>query len=447
MSDAIIIVENLGKKYRLRHQPQLGQYTALRDVIADKFKRLLQHGKSKNGSPPAIEDFWALRDVSFEIKQGDVVGIIGRNGAGKSTLLKILSRITEPTTGSVQLQGRVASLLEVGTGFHNELTGRENVFLNGAILGMSKAEIKRKFDEIVAFAEVDKFLDTPVKRYSSGMFVRLAFAVAAHLEPEILIVDEVLAVGDAEFQRKCLGKMQAVSKGGRTVLFVSHNTTAVRALCTKGIWLDQGRLVEMGTAERVLDAYGSRALAESGDGDFSATALKGDGSVRLISYRVTNGSSGGQLPLTTQDLVIDVNLSVLRPINQPAFGISIINQYGVLLTCINTVEQGRTMPFLPAGPFTMRVRIKSISYLPGKYTASFWVMNPQCHKYAIAENAIVFEVDQSPIYGTSQVDPSFGCVYSDIDFAAVPAEKQNQKIPLPCVPAFSQTCEPVVNLK
>src|SRR5688572_121384 len=217
MSDSIIKVEGLGKKYIIAHE-QVGGYTALRDVISKKAKDLLI---KKGDDLPAKEEFWALKDVNFEIKQGEAVGIIGRNGAGKSTLLKILSRITEPSSGRIEINGRVASLLEVGTGFHPELTGRENIFLNGAILGMSRAEIRRKFDEIVDFSGVEKFLDTPVKRYSSGMYVRLAFAVAAHLEPEILIVDEVLAVGDSEFQKKCLGKMQDVSsKEGRTVLFV-----------------------------------------------------------------------------------------------------------------------------------------------------------------------------------------------------------------------------------
>jgi lipopolysaccharide transport system ATP-binding protein len=424
MTDAIITVEGLGKKYRLRHQAGLRQYVALRDVIADKAKSLFR-SQTSDLRPLTSEDFWALKDVSFEIKQGEVVGIIGRNGAGKSTLLKILSRITEPTTGRVRLRGRVASLLEVGTGFHAELTGRENVFLNGAILGMTRAEIIRKFDEIVAFAEVEKFLDTPVKRYSSGMYVRLAFAVAAHLEPEILIVDEVLAVGDAEFQKKCLGKMEAVSKGGRTVLFVSHNTAAVRALCSRGIWLDRGRVVELGPAGSVIDAYGSRALANIGDGGFAAAALKGDGNVRLISYRVVNGTSGSLVPMTNQDLLIQVTFSVVAPLKQPAYGVSITNQHGVVLTCINTVEQGKTVPQLPAGEFTVCVRIKNISYLPGKYTASFWVMNPQCHKYGLAENAIVFEIGQSPIYGTSQVDHSFGCVYSDIEFTTLPPVKPN----------------------
>lgn len=234
----VIKVENLSKKYILHHQGQ-EHYLALRDVIANKARNILNPNKIKHNQ----EEFWALKDLNFEVKQGDRVGIIGRNGAGKSTLLKILSRITEPTTGKIKLKGRVASLLEVGTGFHPELTGRENIFLNGAILGMSKWEIKKKFDEIVSFAEVEKFLDTPVKRYSSGMYVRLAFSVAAHLEPEILIVDEVLAVGDAQFQKKCLGRIEEVGKEGRTVLFVSHNMNAVEKICNEAIFLKDGMLI------------------------------------------------------------------------------------------------------------------------------------------------------------------------------------------------------------
>src|SRR5438132_2960860 len=254
MSDAIITVENLGKKYSLRHQRN-ERYTALRDVIAEKALGFFKNLKSGNGVSVSKEDFWALKDVSFEVQRGEVVGIIGRNGAGKSTLLKILSRITEPTTGKVRIKGRIASLLEVGTGFHPELTGRENIFLNGAILGMTKAEIKSKFDEIIAFAETEKFLDTPVKRYSSGMYVRLAFAVAAHLEPEILIVDEVLAVGDAEFQKKCLGKMEEVSKGGRTVLFVSHNMQSISTLTTRTFLLDRGQIAAQGPTREVITHY------------------------------------------------------------------------------------------------------------------------------------------------------------------------------------------------
>ena len=256
MSDTVISVENLGKKYLIGHQREEG-YTTLRDTLSNNAKGLLKPFQ-RDKSPvvdPTIEEFWALKDVSFEIKQGEKVGIIGRNGAGKSTLLKILSRIVEPTEGSIRIKGRIASLLEVGTGFHPELTGRENISLNGAILGMSKTEVARKFDEIVAFAEVEKFLDTPVKRYSSGMYVRLAFAVAAHLEPEILIVDEVLAVGDANFQRKCLGKMQDVAEEGRTILFVSHNMESLMRLCDVGILLKNGTVEFAGALDKAASFY------------------------------------------------------------------------------------------------------------------------------------------------------------------------------------------------
>lgn len=244
-------IESLSKKYVISHQRQ-ERYTALRDVMANMIRS--PWSRRSNGTP-TNEDFWALKDISFDVIQGDKVGIIGRNGAGKSTLLKIISRITEPTNGRISIKGRVSSLLEVGTGFHPELTGRENIFLNGAILGMGKAEIKRKFDEIVAFAEVEKFLDTPVKRYSSGMYVRLAFAVAAHLEPEILVVDEVLAVGDIQFQKKCLGKMKSVGQEGRTVLFVSHSMDAISSLCTKGILLESGKMAYAGKAVDAVDRY------------------------------------------------------------------------------------------------------------------------------------------------------------------------------------------------
>jgi lipopolysaccharide transport system ATP-binding protein len=264
MSENAIIVENLSKKYVIGHRHsfsgQKHQYVALRDVIGRELRNFARKAADVARGRQVIqgdeiEQFWALKDVNFEVKQGRVLGIIGRNGAGKSTLLKVLSRITEPTKGRVLLTGRVASLLEVGTGFHPELTGRENVFLNGAVLGMTQWEIRKKFDEIVAFAEVEKFLDTPVKHYSSGMYVRLAFAVAAHLEPEILILDEILAVGDSQFQKKCLGKMGDVSKQGRTVLFVSHNLDAVRNFCNSIIILQEGQLVYGGAVESGVEHY------------------------------------------------------------------------------------------------------------------------------------------------------------------------------------------------
>ncbi|MGC1272202.1 MAG: ABC transporter ATP-binding protein [Planctomycetaceae bacterium] len=264
----IICIEQLGKRYRIRHQANRGGYRRLSEELWNAAKRPFARSSRQSGTavlpieetrPATTEDFWALQDVSFDVQPGEVVGIIGRNGAGKSTLLKILSRITEPTTGRVRLRGRLASLLEVGTGFHPELTGRENIYLNGAVLGMTRAEIKRKFDEIVAFAEVEQFLDTPVKRYSSGMYVRLAFAVAAHLEPEILVVDEVLAVGDAEFQKKCLGKMKDVAGEGRTVLFVSHNMNAIESLCSTALLLQRGRAADFGTnVRRIVTSYLTR---------------------------------------------------------------------------------------------------------------------------------------------------------------------------------------------
>ncbi len=268
--DVVIRADGLGKAYMISHAAGGNErYVALRDVLAGAARRAMgrirdpARGASVSGDS-SVEEFWALRDVNFEVKRGEVVGVIGRNGAGKSTLLKVLSRITEPTRGRVEIRGRLASLLEVGTGFHPELTGRENIFLNGAILGMTRAEIRRKFDEIVAFAEVEKFLDTPVKRYSSGMYVRLAFAVAAHLEPEILVVDEVLSVGDAEFQKKCLGKMQDVSGQGRTVLFVSHDMAAMRFLCPRCILLASGNIDAFGETHTVISEYNrARAAANS----------------------------------------------------------------------------------------------------------------------------------------------------------------------------------------
>jgi lipopolysaccharide transport system ATP-binding protein len=292
MSETAIRVENLGKLYRIGAARQ--RHDTLRDALSAGVRQIHRPRKRSNSdhsgnSGQRDESFWALRDVSFEVQRGEIVGVIGRNGAGKSTLLKILSRITEPTTGRVELHGRVGSLLEVGTGFHPELTGRENIYLNGAILGMKKAEIARRFDEIIAFAEIERFLDTPVKRYSSGMYVRLAFAVAAHLEPEILLVDEVLAVGDAAFQKKCLGKMGQVAGEGRTVLFVSHNMAAIARLCERAIVFDAGRLS--------LDGPSHRAIALHSSGDMGTQAQKvwsdpatapGDCVVRLHAVRVVD---------------------------------------------------------------------------------------------------------------------------------------------------------------
>jgi lipopolysaccharide transport system ATP-binding protein len=287
MSAPIISIHGLGKRYELGAD---AGHDTLRDHLTSVARRLVGRG----GETAKPRDFWALREVSFDVQPGEVVGIVGRNGAGKSTLLKLLSQISEPTEGEIRIRGRIASLLEVGTGFHPELSGRENVFLNGAILGMSRAEIRAKFDEIVAFAEIERFLDTPVKRYSSGMYVRLAFAVAAHLEPEILVVDEVLAVGDAAFQAKCLAKMDDVAgKHGRTVLFVSHNLSAVQSLCQTGVMLEAGRLIERGPIAKVLEAY-QRSLLSS-----AAKPEAGDDSVAEDAVRITawdlRGAGTGEL--------------------------------------------------------------------------------------------------------------------------------------------------------
>ncbi|HEY8403146.1 MAG TPA: ABC transporter ATP-binding protein [Flavobacteriales bacterium] len=315
----MIKVESLSKEYVLRHQTA-SNYTALRDVITERAKNLLRSGPKETK-----EKFLALNDISFEIKTGDRVGIVGRNGAGKSTLLKVLSRIVTPTKGRITIDGRVASLLEVGTGFHPELSGRENIFLNGAILGMSKQEIKAKFDEIVAFSEVERFLDTPVKRYSSGMYVRLAFAVAAHLDPEVLIVDEVLAVGDAQFQKKCLGKMEDVSKSGRTILFVSHNMEAVQRLCNHGLLLERGRLVHSGSMEETIKEYLENRTNDVMRFDLSRHKCEMQGYAKAHQLRVLNGKHQDVTELIIgEPYIIEIELEIMQPIEKfvAAIGIS-----------------------------------------------------------------------------------------------------------------------------
>jgi lipopolysaccharide transport system ATP-binding protein len=318
MNDIAIRADGLGKKYRIGGQQQ--GYKTLRDTLSEIFMAPFRRAKGlvkgqSYGAAERNQTIWALKDVTFQINRGEVVGIIGRNGAGKTTLLKILSRITEPTEGQAEIYGRVGSLLEVGTGFHPELTGRENIYLNGAILGMRKAEIEAKFDEIVSFAEIEKFIDTPVKHYSSGMYVRLAFAVAAHLEPEILLVDEVLAVGDASFQKKCLGKMGDVAAEGRTVLFVSHNMVAVQSLCSRAVWLHQGRVMEISAMSEVISKYlttFSPALTEQEWGDVNSAP--GNESVRLhrVCIYPESGPSSGPFTIRTP-LVMVFEFWNLRP--------------------------------------------------------------------------------------------------------------------------------------
>jgi lipopolysaccharide transport system ATP-binding protein len=368
MSDYAIQVEGLGKKYQLRHQTQGRRYVALRDVLTEKAKALFQrrHGAADR----RLEDFWALQDVSFEIKAGEAVGIIGRNGAGKSTLLKLLSRITEPSTGRMHLRGRLASLLEVGTGFHPELTGRENIFLNGAILGMHRSEIKAKFDEIVAFAEVERFLDTPVKRYSSGMYMRLAFAVAAHLEPEILVIDEVLAVGDAAFQKKCLGKMEDVSKGGRTVLFVSHNLEAVLRLCSRCIYLVKGKLEQQGETREVIKAYTEHVKQLSAEIDLTPLPrrFEGTGAARLLRLCCTPGAATAAWCYEYgRPLEFSLEFSVAEPLEKPELGFAIFSAMGTELVGVTTTQEAPLARMEP-GRYLLKVAVAGLCLNPGTYS-------------------------------------------------------------------------------
>lgn len=400
MSDAIITVENLGKKYRLRHEAH-ERYVALRDVITSRAKALFQPRPPGRADAPEEEDFWALKDVSFEIKQGEAVGIIGRNGAGKSTLLKILSRITEPTTGRVRLRGKVASLLEVGTGFHPELTGRENIFLNGAILGMPQAEIRRKFDEIVAFAEVERFLDTPVKRYSSGMYVRLAFAVAAHLEPEILIVDEVLAVGDASFQKKCLGKMSDVTaKEGRTVIFVSHSMPTMMRLCSRGILLDQGRWVMEGSCRDVAHHYMNEGKYSGAERLWSNRAAAPGNEVALLSavrIRDHSGQVASSIEIT-KPFTVEMEFEVLSAGRVLIPNLHFYNDEGVCVFITGDPDpEWRRRP-RPPGQY------RSVVHVPGNYlsegghyvSAALSTVDPVIVHF-FERDAVVFTVHDSMI--------------------------------------------------
>lgn len=339
MTKPIIAVEKLGKKYLIGANRE--KYLSLRDEVAKKAHGFYRQFMAKHRHLPVSEDFWAIKDISFTVKKGEAVGIIGRNGAGKSTLLKILSQITPPTEGCITLRGRVASLLEVGTGFHPELTGRENIVLNGTILGMTRREITRKFDEIVAFSEVEQFLDTPVKHYSSGMYVRLAFAVAAHLEPEILVVDEVLAVGDIEFQKKCLGKMGEVAKSGRTVLFVSHNLAAVNALCTQGILLRDGRLIATGHPQEICKQYLSEREMNASIPLDERTDREGDGSVRLTSLVIkTEGVEVGGEVATGNEVTFQMGYKAQKLLQNAVFYLSVWDLYGMQIVHMNTKMAG-----------------------------------------------------------------------------------------------------------
>jgi lipopolysaccharide transport system ATP-binding protein len=400
MSDIVIKAENLGKKYVIGHQAEGGGYTALRDVLAQNARTLWSKTKDLAMGKPIIqgdtmEEVWALKDVSFDIKRGEAVGIIGRNGAGKSTLLKILSRITEPTTGRVTIKGRIASLLEVGTGFHPELTGRENIYLNGTILGMTRQEIKRKYDEIVAFAEVEKYLDTPVKRYSSGMYVRLAFAVAAHLEPEILVVDEVLAVGDAQFQKKCLGKMGDVSKEGRTVLFVSHNMVAVQSLCQKVMLLDKGALVQNGPAKQIVSNYLKYCLTSTKMDQIWENENEAPGceDVRLRRVTIqTNDQDNNMITMETTFLII-VEYWNKIPATCLHITLHIRSEQGIVaFTTGSSQEPGWNGQSLEKGLYRSVCHVPKNLLNSGRHSIAILVVRDLSNVIYVREDALVFDV-------------------------------------------------------
>ena len=379
----IIKAENIGKCYQLKRSGR-ESYVALRDLIAGAAKGILRRN---GGAQKSHEDFWALKDVSFEIKEGEAVGIIGRNGAGKSTLLKILSRITDPTEGRIRMRGRVASLLEVGTGFHPELTGRENVFLNGAILGMSKAEIRSKFDAIVEFAGVEKFLETPVKRYSSGMYVRLAFAVAAHLEPEILIIDEVLAVGDVEFQKRCLGKMNDAACSGRTVLFVSHNLQAVTSLCQTGIVMQRGQVMMQGTSQEAVKHY---LRENSAKADFSYSRADTPEHPHIRSATLTQSDSTAGSFAMHEPLSMECEINLLGKQNA-TLTVVVRSSNGTWIH--HCSDEFSDEPDKQAASSIRRCLIPSYVFGADEYTLTFALGNRSTGElYEKLEDAIRFEI-------------------------------------------------------
>jgi lipopolysaccharide transport system ATP-binding protein len=409
MSDDVVIrVEGLGKKYLIGHESERERYLALRDVMARAVRNAwrkttdMMRGRDIVAGD-TVEEFWALRDLNFEIKRGEVVGITGRNGAGKSTLLKILSRITEPSEGRAVIKGRVASLLEVGTGFHPELTGRENIFLNGAILGMTRAEIRRKFDEIVAFAEIEKFLDTPVKRYSSGMYVRLAFAVAAHLEPEILVIDEVLAVGDAEFQKKCLGKMSEVAGGGRTVLFVSHNMATVNRLCQSCFLLDSGRIIASGDAPSVTARYlvsdaGTSAMREWAD----PKGRPGDDVARLIRVWVKQDGNVTDTVDIRYPVEIGMTYEVLKGDANLLSSFSFFDSQGVFLFVTGDLNDPDWSAPRNAGIYTAVCRVPGnvFSETVIRVVAEVATRHPVYHLHVLEYDSVGFQVVDQGLPGS-----------------------------------------------
>jgi lipopolysaccharide transport system ATP-binding protein len=411
-----ISVKNLGKQYRIGAAETKFRYNMLRDVLVDTFYAPVRLAKALVGKSErrANQNFvWALEDISFDLEEGNVLGIVGRNGAGKSTLLKILSRITEPTKGTVSVRGRVGSLLEVGTGFHPELTGRENIYMNGAILGMKHAEIDSKFDEIVDFSEVTQFIDTPVKRYSSGMYLRLAFAVAAHLEPEILVVDEVLAVGDAEFQKKCLGKMGDVAQQGRTVLFVSHNMSAILRLTTEAIVLNKGKLIMRGPTQEAVDFYLSSGQAQAGERAWDADEVPAASApFTPISLKVKDGR--GKVVETirsTEPVMFEFEYQLGSQVTGLRVGMYVSTMRGeYVLTSFDTDEPQLFEKFdtRKAGHYVSRATLPADIFNEGRYSVGVNASSFGVRRYFMDENALAFNVDISGAPGTQWPEPRVG---------------------------------------
>lgn len=409
--------EGVGKQYRLG--PTHQSYQSLRDVIVQgasyPLRKLRSLGKGQFGrSADSDSVLWAVKDVSFEVKHGEIVGIIGRNGAGKSTLLKLLSKITEPSQGWVELRGRLGTLLEVGTGFHPELTGRENVFLNGAILGMKTAEIKRKFDDIVAFAEVEKFIDTPVKHYSTGMAVRLGFAVAAHLEPDILLIDEVLAVGDAGFQKKCLGTMGALREQGRTVLFVSHNLAAIENHCSRTIWIDQGKIREDGRTSDVIKQY-LASFGREEDTYKDLRSMERQKESKIVRYTgiefLNHGLAGQEVVQTGDRMALRLHYTAAEPISYPYFGVEIYNELGTMIASLNTWSSGYEVPSLPVGKGSIDLSIDSLTLMPSQYYVSVWLAGIGPRWYDKIDRCASFDVEARDYYGSGRgIERKYGLV-------------------------------------
>jgi lipopolysaccharide transport system ATP-binding protein len=408
-----IRVENLSKQYRIGRRRNSDEYQTLRETIIGAatapFRQVREWlSPAVRAKQAAQQTHWALKDVSFEIEPGQVVGIIGRNGVGKSTLLKVLSRITEPTSGRVELRGRVGSLLEIGVGFHSELTGRENIYLNGAILGMTKQEIARKFDEIVAFAEVDQFLDTPAKRYSSGMYMRLAFAVAAHLDPEILLVDEVLAVGDFSFQKKCLGKMQEVGRQGRTVLFVSHNMAAILHLCQHAVVLSNGRVDYVGSATEGAKRYMESVAAGIGaDVDLSSHTARRPGCVPLLTaVRLLDGNGSVRDRFQCgEPMTVEFTFDPVLPLAEPQFGIGVDDCMGARIFTLATYLSDCTLPQLKE-PGKVLCHLEEIPLVPGRYSLSLSAGTYHNRFVDALDHAVSFEVEPNDFFRNGRIPSS-----------------------------------------